>query len=359
MLSLVIHAMLGLPILQADPSSVANYSSVAGRVLRQMPDPRKSRCEGKNRTQPLPTPPPPLAASYIEAFAPLSKEADPEALLGATVSPWMRTALRAWSGAHFNTARRQLTHGLCHLSVGTVQVSDDKEPEIEMARVTLSSKPGQPDEPWRIGTTKRYEIASNTKVFTSILAQALVNDGLFKWTDKIGDHLPIGKWPYRPRDRSILDITLEQLASHSAGLMDSSPFMPDRTKINQFSGFTLDQMLKALTDVSRFRARPTGGGNFKYSNWVRATNAPPRCPDGCDLQCWLPWLPAAPFAPNSRSLMDILARATATGLRASRLHLGKLDKYIQRRQQHRQPVLHDLRRPPLEAHLRAAQHDGL
>jgi CubicO group peptidase (beta-lactamase class C family) len=87
------------------------------------------------------------------------------------------------------------------------------------------SLPGVPPSP----TAGLFRIASNTKIFISLLAHILDAIGYYSMDDPIQDYMPFEV--INPFDAALSPITARMLASHSSGLPDSLPGYFDWTNI--------------------------------------------------------------------------------------------------------------------------------
>jgi serine-type D-Ala-D-Ala carboxypeptidase/endopeptidase len=103
-----------------------------------------------------------------------------------------------------------------------------------------------------------FEIGSITKVFTGIVLQRIVDDGLLKLEDRADRFLPNGlKLP----ERDGRAITLVDLATHSSGLRR----LPDNFRIqdNPYARYSSEDLYKCLKHTA-LRRKP--GEDYEYSN---------------------------------------------------------------------------------------------
>lgn len=102
-----------------------------------------------------------------------------------------------------------------------------------------------------------FQIASNTKAFTTAALSILEDEGKFKWTDKVKDHLPEFKMY---NDYVTENFNIEDLLTHRSGLglgVGDLMFFPDG------SNFTVKDVLTSFQyfkPVSAFRTK------FDYDN---------------------------------------------------------------------------------------------
>lgn len=186
--------------------------------------------------------------------------------------PWTSCVLRQWSAEPALTAREDVDPGLCHAVAATGNVEEDDS--FELFKVSLSNEAGKTSTPVLMdpssaeASQKQYEIASDSKVFTVLLLEALVQEGILQWDMHLGELLPLTD-KYNPVDKQVWKITLYQLASHTSGLLSTVPSNlhtdTPQGKVNKFWGYTLDDMLTALSQ--QYLGRPLGGGEFYYCNW--------------------------------------------------------------------------------------------
>ncbi|MGV8056538.1 MAG: serine hydrolase [Smithellaceae bacterium] len=107
-----------------------------------------------------------------------------------------------------------------------------------------------------------FQIGSTTKAFTAALAAMLVDDGKFKWEDKVVDHMP-GFMMYDPwvtREFQIVDL----MAQHS-GLPG---YAADTLYLLGFDRPYIKQAIRNIKPVTSFRAK------FAYQNglWLVASD---------------------------------------------------------------------------------------
>jgi serine-type D-Ala-D-Ala carboxypeptidase/endopeptidase len=106
-----------------------------------------------------------------------------------------------------------------------------------------------------------YEVASLTKVFTSLLLAEAVARGEVRLDDPLQNYVPHGVMVPQYDGRAI---TLTDLATHTSGL----PLRPNNLQaapdaINKYSSYTLEQLYAGLPDYRLTRAP---GSQFEYSN---------------------------------------------------------------------------------------------
>jgi CubicO group peptidase (beta-lactamase class C family) len=110
--------------------------------------------------------------------------------------------------------------------------------------------------------TSIYEIGSITKLFTAALLQSLVDDGTLSLTNTLPELLPAAV----PLPLDCRGITLEQLATHTAGL----PRMPDkmlesaRDPLNPYAAYGTNELYAALKEL-KLQSAP--GAKMAYSNF--------------------------------------------------------------------------------------------
>jgi len=111
----------------------------------------------------------------------------------------------------------------------------------------------------------KFQIASCSKSFTSLLVGTFVQEGVLSWDTRIGDVFPQWENQMLPHYRTV---TMRQLLSHTAGIL---PFSSDE---DYFSVFDIVPELKGTLPEQRrqfalwnFRQAPANGiGVFNYSN---------------------------------------------------------------------------------------------
>src|SRR5712671_2870643 len=105
-----------------------------------------------------------------------------------------------------------------------------------------------------------FEIGSDTKTFTALLLQDMIERGDMKLDDPVGKYLPERvKMPTRNRK----EITLRELATHTSGL----PSMPDnfdpKRADNPYADYTVEKLYAFLSDYKLTR---DPGAESEYSN---------------------------------------------------------------------------------------------
>lgn len=119
-------------------------------------------------------------------------------------------------------------------SASAYRIADDGPellPEGERSAVTIDT---------------RFDVASLTKLFTAVLAMALVEEGLLSLDTPVGDALPEFSDGERRR------VTLRHLLTHTAGLREDSPLW--RVPADE-----------RLSTVLRLPLEGEAGGGFRYS----------------------------------------------------------------------------------------------
>jgi CubicO group peptidase (beta-lactamase class C family) len=126
---------------------------------------------------------------------------------------------------------------------------------------TIVARHGEPPP----GEHTTFEIGSVTKTFTALLLAELTRTGEVRFGDPISAHLP----PHAiPTDARAATITLEQLATHSAGL----PRLPDNLEVptdrvrlsNPYATYHLDDLYEATATLNPV-TEP--GTRVDYSNF--------------------------------------------------------------------------------------------
>ena len=139
-------------------------------------------------------------------------------------------------------------------------VADDSVARATFGRSRLM--PGGP--PLREAS---FEIGSITKTFTGILLARMVEDGVVRLDRPMSDSLP----PGIELSAELEGITLEQLATHTAGLprlppgmLNASGFVRAVVGLDPYRGYTVDELSSALGSTSL-----TGGlgARSEYSNF--------------------------------------------------------------------------------------------
>lgn len=111
----------------------------------------------------------------------------------------------------------------------------------------------------------RFQIGSNTKIFTAVLLLQLEEQKLLKLDDALGKWLP--DWAARfPNGQ---DMTLRQIANHTAGLWDYGDVIVDDGEKDDAlmrKQFTPDALLQFAVDKGKAEFSPGEKGKWKYSN---------------------------------------------------------------------------------------------
>jgi D-alanyl-D-alanine-carboxypeptidase/D-alanyl-D-alanine-endopeptidase len=106
-----------------------------------------------------------------------------------------------------------------------------------------------------------FEIASVGKVFTALLLADLATRGELAVDDPVSRYLPPALVTVpRYGDR---DITLFDLASHTAGLPLRPPNLGSQTQLDKYASYTVEQLYRG---ISEFRLERAPGSAFEYSN---------------------------------------------------------------------------------------------
>ncbi|MFI9010377.1 serine hydrolase domain-containing protein [Actinosynnema sp. NPDC053489] len=107
----------------------------------------------------------------------------------------------------------------------------------------------------------RFEVGSLTKTFTGLLLAEMADRGEVDLSDPVRRHLPVGAVPHLGRE-----VTLERLATHTAGLPRLPPGLPARAvphwRTNPYRGFGAADFTAALR-----RTRARAPGRYRYSNF--------------------------------------------------------------------------------------------
>jgi D-alanyl-D-alanine-carboxypeptidase/D-alanyl-D-alanine-endopeptidase len=101
-----------------------------------------------------------------------------------------------------------------------------------------------------------FQIGSVTKMVTGYVLARLVTDGVVRLRDPVQDHLPAGR--VVPRDPRGAVVTLQHLATHTAGL----PAYPPNVR-KPMRGYTVAELYEGL---ARTRLDPVGA-SFNYSSF--------------------------------------------------------------------------------------------
>ncbi len=103
-----------------------------------------------------------------------------------------------------------------------------------------------------------FEIGSISKVFTSLLVQVLVDDGVLDWSQSIGSSLPDLKFG----SPAVAAITLRELSTHSSGL----PSLPDNIEMQNptdpYAGYGRSDLMAFLVSFKP----DTLTKEYSYSN---------------------------------------------------------------------------------------------
>lgn len=104
-----------------------------------------------------------------------------------------------------------------------------------------------------ISDNSLFNIASNSKQMTTLLAFMLVDEGRLSFSDNIKKYLPeLEHLPY--------DITLAELTNHTHGL----PNVDELAQLKGIERMTHDEVLNMLFEIKQFNFPP--GDHFQYNN---------------------------------------------------------------------------------------------
>jgi CubicO group peptidase (beta-lactamase class C family) len=116
------------------------------------------------------------------------------------------------------------------------------------------------DDPRPVTGRTRFELGSLTKTFTGLLLAVMADAGEVDPADPVRRHLPVGAVPHLGRD-----VTLEGLATHTAGLPRLPPGLAlravPRWRTNPYRDFAAADFAAALR-----RTRSRAPGRYRYSN---------------------------------------------------------------------------------------------
>jgi CubicO group peptidase (beta-lactamase class C family) len=116
------------------------------------------------------------------------------------------------------------------------------------------------DDPRPVTKHTRFELGSLTKTFTGLLLAEMAGRGEVDLSDPVRRHLPVGAVPHLGRD-----VTLERLATHTAGLSLLPPGLllraAPRWRTNPYRDFAAADFAAALR-----RTRSRTPGRYRYSN---------------------------------------------------------------------------------------------
>ena len=104
-----------------------------------------------------------------------------------------------------------------------------------------------------------YEIASITKLFTSLALAEMVQRGDVKLTDPVAKYLTWIKVPERDGHQ----ITLEDLATHTSGLPREPSSLKPRSVYDPWADYSFEDLAEFL---SSYQLSRDPGGRFEYSN---------------------------------------------------------------------------------------------
>jgi len=104
-----------------------------------------------------------------------------------------------------------------------------------------------------------FEIASITKLFTSLALAEMVQRGDVKLTDPVAKYLTGIKVP----ERGGHQITLEDLATHTSGLPREPSNLKTRSVYDPWAGYSFEDLAAFL---SSYQLSRDPGGRFEYSN---------------------------------------------------------------------------------------------
>jgi serine-type D-Ala-D-Ala carboxypeptidase/endopeptidase len=105
-----------------------------------------------------------------------------------------------------------------------------------------------------------FEIGSVSKVFTSLLLSDMVQDGEVALTDPVQKYLPA---TVTMPKRGDLDITLQDLATHTSGLPRLPSNLTPKDPSNPYADYTVDQLYNFL---SNYKLTRDIGSQYEYSN---------------------------------------------------------------------------------------------
>ena len=113
----------------------------------------------------------------------------------------------------------------------------------------------------KVDGTTVFEIASLTKVFTSLMLADMAARKQVTLDAPVATCLPAG---IRVPEHGGKQITFVDLATHSSGLPLRPSNLASQTALNKYAGYTVEQLYQGLAD---FKLTRDPGSAFEYSNW--------------------------------------------------------------------------------------------
>ena len=113
----------------------------------------------------------------------------------------------------------------------------------------------------KVDGTTVFEIASLTKVFTSLMLADMAARKQVTLDAPVATCLPAG---VRVPEHGGKQITFVDLATHSSGLPLRPSNLASQTALNKYAGYTVEQLYQGLAD---FKLTRDPGSAFEYSNW--------------------------------------------------------------------------------------------
>jgi len=165
----------------------------------------------------------------------------------------IQALLAAWATTGSCNASR--FYGRCGV-IAALQTPDNPDPIVAQAAAGAALHPNASAV---FSAETLFEIASNTKVFTAIVLQRLVEQGNISMKTTLRSLLP----PIEFKNASVGTITMQELVTHTSGLPILPPNMHCDGCSNPFTGYTAHDLYECLANLSSLPTR----GSFKYSNF--------------------------------------------------------------------------------------------
>eukprot|EP00965_Chrysotila_dentata_P222849 6193220-Pleurochrysis_carterae.AAC.1 len=172
---------------------------------------------------------------------------------------WEEKVIDAWA-AEPDCSPETGMCGACGVAATVVELGENGTQPI-VRKYSVGAGGGETP----FGSDATFEIASVTKLFTTMLLLVLEEEGLLSSEATIGTYLPCA-WD-AARHAGTAEITFNELVRHTSGLPAQPPDRGPSVGGNPFSGYTEERLCESLGQLTGLPTR----GRYSYSNYAYGT----------------------------------------------------------------------------------------